>query len=138
MGFYKNILCSVLLLFLTSVGIGAQTVEELPKLKELKGKKLLQELVPLKHKNGMWGYANNEGKFVIKPVFSAACPYEGKIARVSFGGKWGTIGKNGLFVITPTYESLELYSKDSLAIFRLKGLYGLVNAKGRVIQSRYT
>ena len=74
----------------------AQDVADLPKLKEVKGKKLLEEISPKQHKNGLWGYANAEGKFTIKPVFTEVCPYEGNIARVNFEGKWGIISNLGL------------------------------------------
>ena len=119
-----------------ATGLQAQSNDNLPKLKEVSGKKLLESLTPLQHKSGLWGYADEEGKFVIRPVFTEACPYEGKVARVNVGGLWGTIGDNGLFILNPVYDSIDKYSSDSLAVVVSKGRYGLVNAKGYLVSRR--
>lgn len=117
-----------------SVHMYAQDPEDMPKLKEIKGKKLLETVTPLQHKNGLWGYANAEGKFAIKPVFTSVCPYEGKVARVEFEGKWGVISNIGLYVVTPTYSRIDEFSSDSLAVASWQEKYGLINAKGERVQ----
>ena len=129
----RIIFVSSILLALT-VNLNAQVVDA-PKLKEIKGKKLLEQVTPLKHKKGLWGYANDEGKYVIKPVFTEACPFEGNLARVNVDGKWGTISSNGLFIVEPIYESIAEYSADSLAVVSLFSKYGLINAKGQHVQT---
>ena len=125
----------LLLVFQTFVGLKAQVPEDLPNLREIKGKKLLEKITPLQHKNGLWGYVDSEGKFIIRPVFTDACDYEENLARVSVQGRWGTIGKNGLFVVYPKYDSIDQYSADSLAVVNLRGKYGIIDAKGRRIQN---
>lgn len=130
----KMIFAIFISLFVAIEG-GAQAVEDLPKLREVKGKKLLKELQPLQHKHGMWGYADVEGKFVIKPVFAEACPFEGDLARVKVEDKWGTIGSNGLFIVNPTYELIDPYSADSLAVVRFNGKYGLIDDAGGIVQN---
>lgn len=114
----------------------AQDVDDLPKLKEVKGKKLLEEISPKQHKNGLWGYANAEGKFTIKPVFTEVCPYEGNIARVNFEGKWGIISNLGLYVTAPKYSRLDEFSADSVAIAEANGRYMIINARGDTLQNR--
>ena len=42
---------------------------QVPKLKPLKEKELLEVLTP-QEKKGTWGYANEENKFFIKNIFS--------------------------------------------------------------------
>ncbi len=128
----RTILISAFLLAF-AVRLDAQVVDA-PKLKEIKGKKLLEQVAPLKHKKGLWGYANDEGKYVIKPVFTEACPFEGNLARVNVEGKWGTISSNGVFIVEPIYESIAAYSADSLAVVELFTKFGLMNAKGQHIQ----
>lgn len=120
----------VLTVLLTVLKLNAQSNGNLPKLRELAEKKQQEELRPLQHKNGLWGYADGEGKFVIRPVFSEVCPYEGKVARVRFAELWGTIGRNGLFVVQPTYYGIDSYSPDSLAVVVLNEKSHLINAKG--------
>ena len=130
-----RILTTALLAFCAFAFAGAQSTNDLPKLSEIKGKKLLEKITPLKHKRGMWGYANNEAKFIIKPVFNEACPFEGKVARVKIADKWGTIGSNGLFIVEPLYyERIDPYSSDSLSIAVSAGKFGLINAKGARVQ----
>lgn len=114
--------------------VGAQDYEDLPKLKEIKGKKLLEEITPVQdEKRGLWGYANSEGKFTIKPVFTAACPYEGNLARISVEGKWGLINNIGTYAVYPQFEAIELFSADSLAVTRHEGKYGIIDNKGRCV-----
>lgn len=128
----KKIVWTLLLSFFMSVGqVFAQEVIDLPKVKELKGKKLLEKIVPKKDsKSGLWGYVNEDGKFYIKPGFSDACSFEGNLARISVSGKWGAINDKGLFQIYPQYESLDIFSSDSLARVQLDGKYGLINNNG--------
>lgn len=129
-----NILLSVVFLLALAPWSEAQSTDEMPKLKEIKGEKLLEELTPLQHKKGLWGYADSKGKFAIKPVFTQACPYEGQLARINVNGKWGTIGRNGMYIIRPLYDSIAVYSSDSLAIAVWDGKAGLIDDKGKRIQ----
>ena len=128
----RSILTSVFLLGMV-IGLDAQDTDA-PKLKELKGKKLLEQITPLQHKKGLWGYANGEKKYVIKPVFTEACPFEGELARVNVEGKWGTISSLGVFIVTPFYESIAEYSSDSLAVAGWRSMFGLIDAKGIRVQ----
>ena len=129
-----NILVSFAVFLISLPQLVAQNTDEAPKLREIKGKKLLEELTPLQHKNGLWGYANAEAKFTIKAVFDQACPYEGQLARISVNGKWGTIGRNGMYIVEPLYDSIAVYSADSLAIAVWDGKAGLIDAKGKRVQ----
>ena len=104
--------CISLILFLSFSNASAQSYTDIPDLKEIKGKKLLEKLEPKQHeKSGLWGYINEEGKFLVKPVFKAALPYEGKVARVSWGGRWGAINDKGLYQINLFYDTLDKKSK---------------------------
>lgn len=134
MKYLAHISLTLMLLFGMLAGSSAQNIEELPKLKEIKGNKLLEEVFPKEHKNELWGYANEEGKFVIKPVFNKAYPYEGKVARVSLNEKWGTISDLGVFVIVPIYDRFDPYSADSLAVVLDSNLFYLIDTKGRKVQ----
>ena len=127
----KTLLSVVAFLFVFSASLAAQESAELPVLKEIKGKNLQEELVPSQHpKTKLWGYANNEGKFIIKPLFEEACPYEGNLARIRIAGKWGALNERGLYKFIPRFDRLDAYSSDSLAIAEVGGKYTLVNTKG--------
>ena len=110
--------------------------DDVPKLKELKGKSLAEKITPLRHKKGLWGYANPEGKFVIRAAFNEAYPYEGKVARVCYEGKWGIINERGLYVMPPlVYDYISEFSADSLAVVKKGSGWGIVNAKAESIQN---
>ena len=129
-----NVIFNVLILILSTVSLSAQNLADLPNLREIKGKKLLEKIVPKQNpKDGLWGYVNQEDKFSVKPIFTDACQYEGKVARISLAHKWGAINEKGLFQILPIYEALEPFSEDSLAVFKINGKYGIINAKGGTV-----
>lgn len=130
----KMIILSLLWLLLSISHVAAQGVES-PKLKELKGNKLEEELTPRQHKKGLWGYADADGKFIIKPVFTKAYPYEEGVARVCVDGYWGVIGENGLYVVEPRFEQMSRFSADSLAIVVREGQYFLINSRGDYVNS---
>ena len=53
------------------------------------------ELYP-KSKKGFWGYVNEEGKWVIRPKFDKAFPFNGRYAKViTLGGDELYINKEG-------------------------------------------
>lgn len=129
-----NVIFNVLILILSTVSLSAQNLADLPNMREIKGKKLLEKIVPKQNpKDGLWGYVNQEDKFSVKPIFTDACQYEGKVARISLAHKWGAINEKGLFQILPIYEALEPFSEDSLAVFKINGKYGIINAKGGTV-----
>ena len=80
-------LLAMTVIFGMSVNSYAQIPEEIPRLKEIKASKLTEKIVPQKHKSGLWGYADSEGKFVVRPVFNAAYEYEGNVARINWNMK---------------------------------------------------
>ena len=129
-----RLLLSFLSLSLCAQYICAQNWEDLPNLKEIKGKKLLEKIEPKKNeKDGRWGYVNPEGKYTIKPIFTDACPYEGNVARVRLDSLWGVISNKGLFQVYPMFKSLERFSSDSLAVCSVGKKYGLIDVEGKVI-----
>lgn len=130
----STILTLALISFGSQVQLSAQTIDDFPVMREIRGKKLLEKIEPQKHaKHDLWGYVNPEGKFTIKPVFTAACPFEGNLARISIDHKWGIISNRGLYQVLPCFDRLERFSSDSLAVAGLFGRCGLVNNKGKVI-----
>lgn len=70
--------------------------------------------------NNKIGYANEQGKIIIQPQFSAALPFQNGLAAFCedcitaqdgehsnwTGGKWGFINKQGEIVIEPVYDKV--------------------------------
>lgn len=132
----RHILSLVVFLLCGLTIVSAQDVD-VPKMQEIKRGKLLDTIRPLQHKKGLWGYANKEGKYIVKPVFTEVCEFEGNVARVSFEDKWGAIGANGLYTIQLVYDSLSEFSADSIAIAGIDRYYLLINTKGLRQSSNY-
>ena len=85
------------------------------------------ELVPIRHKNGKWGYKESRyyiDKFVIKPKFEAAHRFVGDYAFVCQKGLWGIIGQDGKFVVAPKYSSASAPYRG-VTIVGLDGKFGL-------------
>lgn len=54
-------------------------------------------------KNGLVGFFNNEGNWVIEPIYENAKDFENGYAAVKYNGKWGFIDKTGKWAIEPSY-----------------------------------
>lgn len=121
-----------LFVFLIGLSLSAQ---DLSKLKELKGDKLEGVLYPFQ-KKGYYGFENEKGQTVIRPVFDAVKDfdmYDGKsLARVKSGGKWGLLGRNGLLVMEPQLDTI-LPRTCGTFVFIQDGSYGMLNDNGEII-----
>ena len=139
--FRRHFLAVILILTLSSVCAFAQA--ELPELKELSAKDRAKAISPAQ-KQDKWGYADEKGKFVIKPYFDSAEEFlpaslRGvtiKCAKVSFAGKFGYLYDNGLFMILPEYDYLSAFD-NGVAVFAKDGGYGLLNTSGKVLLSGF-
>ncbi len=94
-------------------------------------------LATAKGSNGLYGYVDITGKFIIEPQFIGASSFglnEGNSALVQDTNKrWGIINKSGEYVMEPKYTELE-YSYDNTLIFKSdEGLYGYIDTNGNVI-----
>ena len=129
----KTLISTILFLAALSSSY-AQSSKELPVLKEIKGKKLKESIKPAQHeKTRLWGFANAEGKYVIRPVFDMVHPYEGNLARICFEGKWGVIDERAMYKMNPIMDRLEHFSPDSIAIAEYNKRVGLVWPSGRIV-----
>jgi hypothetical protein len=53
--------------------------------------------------NGVWGFIDKTGDFVIRPQYESAHPFENGMARVWVHGRCGMIDKHGAFRIHPKF-----------------------------------
>lgn len=61
------------------------------------------KLEPKKGDNNLWGYVDEEGKWVIKPKFSDAEDFSEGFAAVLLDGKWGYIKSDGKWLVKPRF-----------------------------------
>ena len=73
------------------------------------------ERAPAKDGNGLWGFLDPEGKWVISPKFERAGVFRNGLAPVREpGGKWGFLRPDGSWGIEPKFSRVQGFS-DGLA-----------------------
>lgn len=64
---------------------------------------LKSEFIP-KQQKGKWGYTDNEGNFIINPVYEMVTEFNKYgFAGIKQNGKWGSINSKGEIVVEPEY-----------------------------------
>lgn len=116
------------------------SAQELPKLKELSEREMMEHLVPGVRK-GKWGYMNDKENFRIKPVFNAADEYKWTVvdgkdsvatAKVLFEGKYALLNRQGTFLFHPLFDSISDFDRG-VALFVKDGKAGILTADGRIL-----
>ncbi|MDO5971726.1 WG repeat-containing protein [Flavivirga aquimarina] len=67
-----------------------------------------QELA-LVRENGVFGYINTSGEYVIEPQFEVAKNFSGNLAAASQDKKWGFIDTSGKWAIQPEYDKVKAF-----------------------------
>lgn len=88
-----------------------------------------QNLMPEQDDKEKFGYVDNTGKFVIKPQYTVAFPFENGCAKVCKGDKWGYIDPDGKTIIAVQYDMIEEF-KDGIALVKKGGKYGYIRQDG--------
>ena len=84
---------------------------------------------------GKWGVIDRQGRFVIKPIFSAfGGTFQNGLASVEIGDKWGFINKLGEFVIQPRFDWAGSF-QDGLAPVNVAQKWGFIDTQGKFIIS---
>lgn len=104
------------------------------KLKPLKEKDQGLDIKPAQNKKGEWGYATDEGKFIIKAVFSEAEEFKKGHARIKHAGKYGILNETGVLDIEPIYDEMSDLISGSYRIVSKGGFYGTIKPDGTVIE----
>jgi len=79
--------------------------------------------------NGLVGYIDFQGNWVIPPVYESGHDWGDGLAAVRKDGKWGYINKNGDIVIDFQFERPALFV-NGLAAMRQNSLFGLIDRNG--------
>ncbi|MCF8298533.1 MAG: WG repeat-containing protein [Saprospiraceae bacterium] len=91
-----------------------------------------QQLNSYKDNNGKFGYKNNSGEIVVKPIYDYASNlfYDG-LAVVMLGDKYGFIDTVGVEVIPLIYDYVNAFD-EGLAIVNLDSSWGIIDVNGIV------
>lgn len=96
---------------------------------------------PCQCETGEWGYVDNEGEWVIRPMYDAVL-YEtnGGMYPVSIDGKWGFVGVSGEPLTDIIYDAAicEIdYPKNNhtayFAALRKKGKWAFIDIQGKFV-----
>ena len=91
-----------------------------------------QDLSIIVDKKGRVGFADSNGKEVIKCSYESARPFSEGVAVVMKSGKYGMINTKGKVVLPLKYNSLSSWT-DELYIVKAGKLSGLVNHQGKIV-----
>ena len=89
-----------------------------------------QTLTVMKEKE-KYGYADENGKMIIKAQYTQAYPFENGKAKVRKGDKWGYIDEKGKSLIAIDYENIEPF-ENGIARVKKGGKYGYIKEDGTV------
>lgn len=96
-------------------------------------------LAPAKS-DGLWGYIEANGVWVIPPAFKEAKQFVGKFAPVQLKNatKWQLIDRGGILVLSAPYDSVQLYKDGAYGIIKNDGKYFYLNSFAKELsQNRY-
>ncbi len=77
-----------------------------------------------------WGFLDNQGQLVIKPVFEQVGDYHFGAAAAMQQGKWGYIDLTGNWMIQPSFDSVQPFTEAGLAVVKVGGKSQIIDRKG--------
>jgi hypothetical protein len=86
------------------------------------------QLLPFE-KNDLWGYINEDGKEIIKPLYEENSFFSEGLAAVKQNGKYGYINKSGKLIIPFAYDEAEPFLNKTAVVSGDKK-FGLINQVG--------
>lgn len=102
--------------------IAGSALAQIPTLKPVRD--LDENIIPAE-KKGKWGYANANGKMIIKAVFDYAEPFRAvtssdgvtmELARIKVGSGWGYITREAIYLIEPVYDEITNFDAFSTVV----------------------
>lgn len=83
-----------------------------------------------------WGYIDNSGSFVLKPVFGDAMEFQSNgLAVVQSNNLYGIIDSSGNYVVKPTYDFITQYTEDRAVVID-KGNYKVIDHQGKILTQK--
>jgi hypothetical protein len=83
-------------------------------------------------KDGMTGFVNSSGSWVIEPQFSETGTFSEQVSRYRNTLAWGLIGIDGRIISEPKWDEIKDFSAG-IAIAKADGQFHLLNKKGEVL-----
>jgi hypothetical protein len=84
------------------------------------------------YRDGHWGYVNESGREMIKPLYDDASLFSEGLAAVTRNGKTGFINKKGNEIIKLQFNDADPFHNGAAIVIK-DSLYGLINKRGEYI-----
>ncbi len=94
---------------------------------------LEDKLKPVKSKNTKWGYINDDGDWVIQPIFDIAKDFRKGIAIVCQSGLYGFINNKGKFILPMEYELPDYDYEPAVLLAKKDNRYGYLDYEGHIL-----
>ncbi len=111
-----------LIILFVIILLGCKTNENLYPIENVK-------LYPIS-KNGIWGFADEDGEVEIPCQFEQVTFFSGGRASVKHGGKYGFINKHGKYLIKPKYDTIGYFGYQKANVIK-NGKKLTVDRKGK-------
>ena len=107
---------------------------------EIYNAKTFSEGLAVSSLNGLYGYVNRDGVFVIQPKFKRASEFYMGLAYVQLDDDCGYINKEGEFIVNGLDEKSGCKAfADGHAIVKIAGKHGVIDRTGKfLIAAKYT
>ena len=113
--------------------------DRVPRMKPVDADKLSVPISP-RVKRNKWGFADAEGKFLIRAVFDLAEEFKratpdtagNMFARVTLDGKSGLLKRDGTYALEPVCDKVSDFV-NGVALFVRDGSTGLIDREGRTV-----
>lgn len=89
--------------------------------------------------NGLYGYINRNGDFIIEPQLEAVTDFNEGVARVRLGGKYGLLNPAGEWVVRPKFSQIQPFQPAGIAVARLasgQDRYVMIDRQGEILTSQ--
>ena len=108
-----------------------------------------EDLLLKQNEKGKFGFAREDGTFIVEPVYDQATEYVDGISRVCKGNSWGLLGAGGELITPVKYANIGGFNKYGLAPVNVGGKsdngavsggkFGFINRSGEeVLPLKYT
>lgn len=77
-------------------------------------------------KDGLWGYIDTEGNWILEPRYEAAKSFCNGLAGVREEGLWGFIDRSGEIVIECAYEDVDYWNEEGCCMVLTGGFWRLL------------
>lgn len=93
----------------------------------------LKEGLRMAQVDGIWGFVDRDGHWVIRPRFNLTAPPCGGLMPAQLGDRWGLIDTEGSTIVPFRYSWMDLSFSENLIAFGKAEEYGFLDREGQEV-----